>query len=109
MDIAGAPDLIVVALLILLLVVRPFVTKVIIEGMRAQAQITEASNQIASEAGQQAALEQRGVNPELEEMIDVKKVEGSVRASSLKKIGEIVERHPEEAVAIVRSWMYEKA
>jgi flagellar M-ring protein FliF len=107
--IAETVGLIVVALLILLLVVRPFVTKVIIEGMRAQAQITEASNQIASEAGQQAALEQRGVNPELEEMIDVKKVEGSVRASSLKKIGEIVERHPEEAVAIVRSWMYEKA
>lgn len=106
--IAETVGLIVVALLVLLLVVRPFVTKVIIESMRAQAQITEASHQIASEAGQQAALEQRGVNPELEEMIDVKKVEGSVRASSLKKIGEIVERHPEEAVAIVRSWMYEK-
>ncbi len=34
---------------------------------------------------------------------------GRVRASSIKKIGEIVEKHPEEAVAIVRSWMYQNA
>jgi flagellar M-ring protein FliF len=25
----------------------------------------------------------------------------------MKKIGEIVEKHPDEAVAIVRSWMYQ--
>jgi len=48
-------------------------------------------------------------NPEdlNEAMIDLSRVDGRVRASTLKKIGEIVERHPEEAVAIVRSWMYE--
>jgi flagellar M-ring protein FliF len=31
-----------------------------------------------------------------------------VRASSIHKIGEIVEKHPEEAVAIVRSWIYQE-
>jgi flagellar M-ring protein FliF len=41
------------------------------------------------------------------EMIDIGQVEGRVAASSLKKIGEIVEKHPDEAVAIVRSWMYQ--
>ena len=41
------------------------------------------------------------------EMIDIGQVEGRVRASSMKKIGEIVDKHPEEAVAIIRSWMYQ--
>jgi len=41
------------------------------------------------------------------EMIDIGQVEGRVAASSLKKIGEIVEKHPDEAVSIVRSWMYQ--
>jgi flagellar M-ring protein FliF len=43
----------------------------------------------------------------VEQMIDLSRVEGRVRASSVKKVGEIVEKHPEEAVAILRSWMYQ--
>jgi flagellar M-ring protein FliF len=46
--------------------------------------------------------------PGLEQMIDLDRVEGRVKASSIKKIGEIVEKHPEEAVAIMRSWMYQE-
>ena len=40
-----------------------------------------------------------------EQMIDLNKVEGRVKASSVRKISEIVEKHPEEAVAIVRNWL----
>lgn len=47
-------------------------------------------------------------DPALEHMIDINRVEGRVKASSIKKIGEIVEKHPEEAVAIMRSWMYQE-
>ncbi len=50
-----------------------------------------------------------GALDNIEQMIDISQVEGRVRASSIKKIGEIVEKHPEEAVAIVRSWMYQNA
>ena len=46
---------------------------------------------------------------EIDQMIDINQVEGRVRASSLKKIGEIVERHPEEAVNIMRSWMFQES
>ena len=42
-------------------------------------------------------------------MITLKQVEGRVRASSLKKIGEIVEKHPDEAVNIIRNWMYQES
>lgn len=45
---------------------------------------------------------------EIEHMIDVNQVEGRVRASSIRKIGEIIQKHPEEAVAIVRSWLHQE-
>jgi len=44
---------------------------------------------------------------EFEHMIDIANIEGRVKASSLKKIGEIIEKHPEEAVSILRTWMYQ--
>ncbi len=47
------------------------------------------------------------VAEEIDHMIDINQVEGRVRASSVKKIGEIIEKHPEEAVAIIRSWLYQ--
>lgn len=49
----------------------------------------------------EAALEE-GV----ESMIDLNRVDGRVKASSMKKMGEIIDKHPEEAVAIIRQWIY---
>jgi len=38
--------------------------------------------------------------------INVDQVENRLKESSLKKVGEIVGAHPDEAAAIVRSWLY---
>ena len=40
-------------------------------------------------------------------MLDIAQVEGRVQASTVRKIGDIIEKHPEEAVSIIRSWMYQ--
>ncbi len=40
--------------------------------------------------------------------IDIGKVEGKVKTSALRKVSEIVENHPNEAVSILRNWMYQK-
>ena len=40
--------------------------------------------------------------------IDVARISGQVRASSIKKISEVVASHPDESVAIIRSWMAEE-
>ena len=48
-------------------------------------------------------------SPDDEMMVAMANVEGSVRASSLKRVGEFVEKHPDEAIAIVRNWMYKEA
>jgi flagellar M-ring protein FliF len=42
---------------------------------------------------------------EPEPLIDVARIRGQVRASSTKKIGEVVEQHPEESANIIRGWL----
>ena len=114
----------VVALLVILLVVRPLMFK-LLEGGGAPIGAETAglltgpmtAGQLSAPQGMQTAmvpaqaqaaqLPVPAPRPQIEQMIDIGQVEGRVAASSIKKIGEIVEKHPEEAVAIVRSWMYQ--
>lgn len=42
-------------------------------------------------------------------MIDVDRIDGQVKQSSVKKVGEVVDAHPEEALAILRSWLHQPA
>jgi flagellar M-ring protein FliF len=58
-------------------------------------------------AGDDAGEGGRALTTEIDRMIDVNQIEGRVRASSLKKVGELVQNHPDEAVNIMRSWMYQ--
>jgi flagellar M-ring protein FliF len=44
-----------------------------------------------------------------EMLVDVVNVEGQLRASSVRRIAELVERYPEETLGIVRTWMGEGA
>jgi len=107
----------IVAILVLLLVVRPLVGRVI-EGPLEQG----ADGRLTDQTGTRPALAGPGqtgegeeepnsaevVAEEIEHMIDLNKVEGRVRASSVRKIGEIVDKHPDEAVAIIRNWLYQE-
>ena len=43
--------------------------------------------------------------PEPEPLIDVARINGQVKASSVKKVAEVVEQHPEESAAIIRGWL----
>jgi flagellar M-ring protein FliF len=40
-------------------------------------------------------------------MIDIAQVEGQVKESSVRKVGEIIGKHPDEATAIMRQWLHE--
>jgi flagellar M-ring protein FliF len=59
--------------------------------------------------GNELAAEAADAESEIERMIDISRVEGRVKASSLRKVGEIVDKHPEEAVTILRNWMYQES
>ena len=40
-------------------------------------------------------------------IINMDNVEGNLNDSSVRQIGEIIDKHPEEAVAVIRNWMYQ--
>ena len=114
----------VVAVLVLLLVVRPLVGRMVEGGGgEAGAGVGRLADRSGASAGRHAALAGPGLDgeerlqpsnsevvaEEIDQMIDLNKVEGRVRASSVRKIGEIVDKHPDEAVAIIRNWLYQEA
>ena len=43
-----------------------------------------------------------------ESMVNIAQIEGQMRASSLRRISELVEKHPEETLSIVRGWMVQE-
>ena len=43
-----------------------------------------------------------------ESMVQVANIEGQMRASSVRRLAELVEKHPDESLAIVRAWMQEE-
>ena len=47
--------------------------------------------------------------PDIEQKIDIARIEGQVKASSVKRVAEFVEKHPEESVSILRGWLHESA
>ena len=105
----------IVAILVILLVVRPLVNRAL-EGPPEDDDIDLLADSAAAAAlapptgalAQDLALEAAQADEELEQMIDINRVEGRVRASSLRKVGEIVDKHPEEAVSILRNWLYQE-
>ncbi|MBC7769817.1 MAG: flagellar M-ring protein FliF, partial [Phycisphaerales bacterium] len=40
-----------------------------------------------------------------EAVIDIAQIQGRVRASSVKKVAEVVEKHPDESILIIRGWL----
>jgi flagellar M-ring protein FliF len=58
----------------------------------------------------QAALAAAGTTQMLEDesMVKIAQIEGQMRASSLRRISELAEKHPDETLAIVRGWMVQE-
>ncbi len=44
---------------------------------------------------------------DMEARLDIARIEGQVKASSVKKVADFVESHPEEATSILRTWVQE--
>jgi flagellar M-ring protein FliF len=68
---------------------------------------TPASAQLAAPAGRGEGDAEDATPARAEAMIDISRIEGQVRESSVKKVGEVVNAHPEEALAILRSWLHQ--
>lgn len=111
-----------VALLVILLVLRPLVNRLfamqvaqpnqaagdVVVGPQGQPMLAGPDGAPVGDA-EQAALPgvEGAADEDPDSMIDLSKVEGRVKASSVKKMGEIIDKHPDEALSILRGWMAE--
>jgi len=48
-----------------------------------------------------------GPASEMDQRLDIARIEGQVKASSVKKVADFVDKHPDESTAILRSWVHE--
>lgn len=108
MALAQSAMLGVVVLLALLFVVRPMALRL------AVADAEESAVGLLTDGDGPARLAVAGGAPALpapdgsggiEAMMDVANVEGQLRASSLRRVAELAEKHPDETVSIVRAWL----
>lgn len=104
----------IVAILVILLVIRPLISRAF-EAAPSMSSVGERL--LADSSGAPALMGPGGVpmptddapdEDSMDELIDIDRVEGRVKASSVKKVGEIVDKHPEESLSIIRAWMYQE-
>jgi flagellar M-ring protein FliF len=89
----------VASLAFVFFVLRPLIGGLVRGGQGGAAPGTPA---LAGPAGSTAAL----LPPdETDAAIDIAQIEGRVRASSVKKVAEVVDQHPDQSVQIIRGWL----
>ena len=106
----------VIGVLALLVVLRPMVLRItsvaptaLAGGGSVLAALTGPAGAILPGPTTQALA--GGAPPPLledESMVNIAQIEGQMRASSLRRIGELVDKHPDETLAIVRGWMVQE-
>lgn len=116
-----------IALLLIFFVMRPMI-KALVGSPAGQGAVALASQAIAGPGGAMQAIAGPsgpggpaavivpvGGQPVqiagsgVQNMIDIAQVEGQVKESSVRKVGEIVGKHPDEATSILRQWLHESA
>ncbi|MEY3259815.1 MAG: flagellar M-ring protein FliF, partial [Pseudomonadota bacterium] len=95
-----------VALLVIFFVVRPLLATARGEGGTRTALVGQAG------AGQLALANPDGSLPALSDggidaRIDIARIEGQVKSSSVRSVSEFVNNNPEESISIIRGWLHE--
>ena len=101
----------VVALLLIFFVLRPLLKTAAGGGSTAPAgpdglPVTTVTTTVIGPDGQPQLVQLPAPN-EMDQKIDIARIEGQVKASSVKKVADFVAAHPDEAAGILRSWVAE--
>lgn len=115
LEVAEIITIAIMVLLVVLLVVQPMVGKLLtteetktpedeLETELLTGGIKPALEGPSGEYGGSEFSEEEGD----EAMVDMKSIEGKVKASSVKKIEDIIENYPKETVSVIRNWMSEE-
>lgn len=111
----------VVAILAILLVLRPAVTQLIRQSQSPADRVSGELAAIGGPGGAAARLPSAGMamggggmdampgspaEPESEMLINVSNIKGGMKSSSMNKINEIVDKYPEETMGVLRQWVF---
>ncbi len=94
----------IVAILVILLVIRPLINNAF-ETNTANGE----GRLLGDNAEEDNLLLSNFLNEEdseIDELINMNKIDGRIKVSSLKRINDIVEKNPDAAVNIIRGWLY---
>lgn len=110
LDVAEIVTVAVMIILVIILVLQPMVNK-LLETAPVRDNADSLENELLAASPVAPALagpspgEGGDANMEEESLINIHGVEGKVKASSMKKIEEIVDNYPNETLSVIRSWM----
>ncbi|GAA0618617.1 flagellar basal-body MS-ring/collar protein FliF [Brevundimonas kwangchunensis] len=105
--------LLITGVLLIFFVLRPLLKTAAGGGAAGQPQLAGAggvpvtSLQTTVVGGAPGMAGQLGGPSEMDQRLDIARIEGQVKASSVKKVADFVEKHPEESTSILRSWVHE--
>lgn len=105
MRIAEGLGVAIVAILVILLVIRPLINNAFDNA----SPLGPNGKLLGENADDDNLLLSNFLNDndaDLDELVNLNKVDGRVKVSSLKRINDIIEKNPESAVSIIRSWLY---
>jgi flagellar M-ring protein FliF len=118
MRIAELAVMFVVTGLLMFFVVRPMLRPGVVVGPGSTVMVNGKPMQLAGPTGADGVtpattIDAQGnvvalpANNPFDDRIDIAKIEGQVRVSSVRKVSEFIENHPEESISILRSWLHE--
>jgi flagellar M-ring protein FliF len=113
LDMAEVVTVAIMIILVVLLVLQPMVGRLIStegpsldESLEAELLAGRpASPALTGPAEQDFEVAEIGESSGQDSLINVQRVEGKVKASSIKKVEDIVQAYPSETVSVLRSWM----
>lgn len=99
--------MLIASLAFVFFVLRPLITGLVRGGAAGPPAVTgpAGAGAVALPGGGGAAALLAPDDDIIEPSIDIAQIQGRVRASSVKKVAEVVNQHPDESVQIIRGWL----
>ncbi|MBQ8465244.1 MAG: flagellar M-ring protein FliF [Alphaproteobacteria bacterium] len=93
----------IVAILVILMVIRPLISHAFESSQSSDTKL------IGDSERDENMLLSSFLNDDMnfDDMVNVDKVDGRLKASSLKKVNEFIDKNPDAAVNVIRGWLYQ--
>jgi flagellar M-ring protein FliF len=97
-----------VAILAILTVIRPLINR-IIEASEQAKRDAEANQEALAGPVALTQLADMSEEEEEESMISIDKIQAKVKSSTYKKINDVIDQHPDEAITVMRQWLVKES